>query len=129
MRMFEMTRTEDETGVSGRGKVVEGVLFSDGTCDTRWTPETSPGRSTNVWDSYGAFISVHVTPHPSNKTIITFSDGEVHDYSKQIEATVRKSRRKKKAVTPPMAVQGERSEAVGPSDPIGEPSKVPPSPK
>lgn len=117
-----MTRQEDETGVSGRGKVVEGVIYSDGTCVTRWVTETSTGRSTNIWDSYGAFVSVHITPHPTNKTIITFSDGEVNDYSKQTEATVRKPRKRRKAVIPEVVTEtgpvqmGLQHDASGPTE-------------
>lgn len=44
MRMFEVVRTEDITGISGTGIVAEGVEFSDGTVAMRWkeVPEDSP---------------------------------------------------------------------------------------
>jgi hypothetical protein len=122
MRKFEMTRIEDETGVSGRGKVVEGIVFSDGVCVTRWVTEASTGRSTNVWDSYGAFVSVHITPHPTNKTLVTFDDGEVHDYSAATQNPVRKPRKRRKAAVPEMAVEagqvqdGVRTDAVKPEE-------------
>ena len=121
-----MTRVEDETGVSGRGKVVEGVIYSDGTCVTRWVTEASTGRSTNIWDSYGAFVSVHINPHPTNKTIITFSDGETIDYSKHTEATVRKPKRRKKATIPEVVVSEHKPAAVGPSIAVREPVKISP---
>lgn len=80
MRTFELFREEDETGISGVGKVLEGIVFSDGTCVTRWVSDSSTGRSTAVWDSVGAFLSIHVTPHPHNKTKLQYSDGEVQEY-------------------------------------------------
>lgn len=85
-----MVRGNDETGVSGTGKIIEGVQFSDGQVVTRWNPPTSPGRSTVVWDSLGAFLSVHVTPHPGNRTIVRFWDGEV--YSTNEHGAIIKSR-------------------------------------
>ena len=129
MRTFEMTRIEDETGVSGRGKVVEGVIYSDGTCVTRWVTEASTGRSTNIWDSYGAFVSVHINPHPTNKTVVTFSDGETIDYSKQTEATIRKPRKRRKAAIPEAPVEngqvqdGVRGDAGKPTEILQSESK------
>jgi hypothetical protein len=39
MRTFYLERTIDTTGISGTGKVAEGVEFSDGTAVLRWTSE------------------------------------------------------------------------------------------
>lgn len=75
IRTFEVIRQLDESGVSGIGLVAEGVVFSDGTCITRWVSNDSPGRSTVVWDSFGAFSAVHISPHLDNKTIVKFNDG------------------------------------------------------
>ena len=36
MRTFHLQRDEDFTGLSGTGKVAEGVEFSDGTVVMRW---------------------------------------------------------------------------------------------
>ena len=35
-RRFNLVRTEDVSGISGTGVVVEGVEFSDGTVAVRW---------------------------------------------------------------------------------------------
>lgn len=48
MKTFELRRHEDVTGVSGTGKVAEGVVFSDGKAVTRWL--TRDG-STVTWDT------------------------------------------------------------------------------
>lgn len=80
MRSFVMHRGNDETGVSGTGKVLEGIIFSDGTCVTRWVADTSTGRSTSIWDNLGSFLSIHVHPHPDNNTRIEFSDGSVIEH-------------------------------------------------
>lgn len=36
MKIFYLQRDEDESGVSGTGKVAEGVQFSDGRCVIHW---------------------------------------------------------------------------------------------
>jgi|14_taG_2_1085336.scaffolds.fasta_scaffold01230_9 hypothetical protein len=53
---IEMWRDEDETGVSGIGKVAEGVRFSDGKIALRWLTSTS---STCLYDSYGDVLAIH----------------------------------------------------------------------
>lgn len=42
MRLFYLQRNEDFSGVSGTGRVAEGVEFSNGRCALSWlTPTTS----------------------------------------------------------------------------------------
>lgn len=41
MKLFHLYRTEDLTGVSGVGPVVEGVEFTNGWCAIRWMTERS----------------------------------------------------------------------------------------
>jgi hypothetical protein len=48
MRTFYLDRTEDSTGVSGRGLVAQGVKFNDGLVVVRWlgaTPTTTIHQS------------------------------------------------------------------------------------
>lgn len=91
IRNFQMVRVNDESGVSGTGTVLEGTIFSDGTCVTRWIAADSPGRSTSLWDSLGAFIAVHIAPHPTNQTKLVFSDGEVYEHTASVKAGNSKS--------------------------------------
>lgn len=56
MRRFELHRSEDVTGVSGTGVVVEGVEFSDGRCAYRWLSEWA---TTSVADSIAVVEKVH----------------------------------------------------------------------
>lgn len=74
MRTFTLTRGNDETGVSGTGVVLEGVEFSDGRVILEWT---SQPRSTVVWDNFADFWEVHVASHPTNNSVVEFSDGTV----------------------------------------------------
>jgi hypothetical protein len=41
MRRFELQRDVDPTGVSGVGRVAQGVQFADGKCILRWLTETA----------------------------------------------------------------------------------------
>lgn len=44
MRMFQLVRDVDETGISGTGVVAEGIEFSDGVVALRWlVPKDAPG--------------------------------------------------------------------------------------
>lgn len=73
MRTFVMSRGNDESGVSGTGQVLEGVEFSDGRVILEWT---SLPCSTVIWDNFEDFYKIHIASHPTNDTVITFSDGE-----------------------------------------------------
>lgn len=75
MRRFVMQRAYDASGVSGTGIVLEGVLFSTGVVVIHWlTPP--PRGSISVFDSLEQFLSIHVRPHPHNRTVLEFEDGE-----------------------------------------------------
>ena len=76
MRTFEVERRNDETGVSGTGVVVEGVEFSNGVVVIRWTPSLG---SIAIYNCFADFVAIHVNSHPTNRTVITFSDGEVFE--------------------------------------------------
>ena len=75
IQTFTVARQSDETGVSGEGVVIEGVLLATGQCIAHWL-YPRPRGSIAVFDSMNDFITVHIKPHPSNRTIITYDDGE-----------------------------------------------------
>ena len=75
MRRFTMGREFDYSGVSGTGIVLEGVQFSTGVVVIHWlTPP--PRGSISIFDSLEQFLTIHVRPHPDNRTVISFDDGE-----------------------------------------------------
>lgn len=74
MRTFTVERGNDESGISGIGYVMEGVEFSDGSVVIRWN--TVPG-STVHWHCFEDFWEVCVEGHPTNETIVRWSDGHV----------------------------------------------------
>jgi len=75
IRTFTVFRGHDETGVSGDGIVIEGVVLATGQCIAHWL-YPPPRGSIAVFDSINDFIKVHIRPHPTNQTIITYEDGE-----------------------------------------------------
>ena len=79
IQTFTVARQSDETGVSGEGVVIEGVLLATGQCIAHWL-YPRPRGSIAVFDSMNDFITVHIKPHPGNRTIITYDDGEQERY-------------------------------------------------
>jgi len=75
IRTFTVARRADETGVSGTGVVIEGVTLATGQCIVHWL-YPPPRGGIAIFDSMNDFIRVHIGPHPANKTIITYQDGE-----------------------------------------------------
>lgn len=55
-RKFHLQRHEDTSGVSGLGRIAEGIVFSDGTTVVRWL---SACGSTNVYANSEGVKQVH----------------------------------------------------------------------
>lgn len=70
-QVFAVVRRADETGVSGTGTIVDGIVFPSGECVVRWR---GPTPCVTVWPSFDAFKSVHIDPHPLNKTEVLWFD-------------------------------------------------------
>jgi len=84
IRTFTVFRGYDESGVSGDGIVIEGVVLATGQCIAHWL-YPPPRGSIAVFDSINDFIKVHIKPHPTNKTIITYEDGEQQTFKPESE--------------------------------------------
>jgi len=87
IRTFTVFRDSDETSVSGAGVVIEGVELATGQCIVHWL-YPPPRGGVAIFESLDDFIKVHIKPHPSNNTIITFQDGEqlkFGDVNKELE--------------------------------------------
>ena len=72
---FTICRQSDETGISGTGVVIEGVRYATGQVVLHWLLPFPKG-SISIFENLEDFKKTHATPHPTNKTIITFEDGE-----------------------------------------------------
>lgn len=53
---FYLTRHEDETGISGTGRIADGVQFADGTCILRWRTKH---QSTGIYASLDELVGIH----------------------------------------------------------------------
>ena len=75
-RLFTLLRHVDESGISGTGRVLDGVIFHTGQVVVCWRTDINAGKpgysSIAMYSSWEAFLSVHVQPHPSNATEIRF---------------------------------------------------------
>lgn len=72
-RLFAMMRAADESGVSGTGRVMDGVLWPDGHVVTRWRSDTPGGENFDTWS---LFHATHCCAHPGNGTETPFADGQ-----------------------------------------------------
>jgi hypothetical protein len=86
MKTFYMTREADESGVSGTGKVLEGVVFQDGQTVIRWCVDGKP-NSTAIYPTFEDFEFIHVTSHPTNGTKFFWNDKNswIKQVSKEID--------------------------------------------
>ncbi len=56
MKLFELRRDEDESGISGIGTVAQGVIFDNGWCAIAWlTEHTSVAFYTDI----GEVVAIH----------------------------------------------------------------------
>lgn len=68
-RVFTIIRNKDKSGVSGKGRVLDGVVFEDGKTVVSWR---SDKPSLAIYNSFEEFKNIHIDSHPKNKTEITW---------------------------------------------------------
>ncbi len=75
-QLFTLIRHVDETGISGTGRVLDGVVFHTGQVVICWRSDTNserPGYSSlAIYPSWEAFLHVHVHPHPVEAMEVCF---------------------------------------------------------
>lgn len=83
--LFTLIRHQDESGVSGTGRVLDGVVFHTGQVVICWRTDLRDEEgfsSITVYPSWEAFEHVHVDPHPEEQTEIATQDvGQEHRFS------------------------------------------------
>jgi hypothetical protein len=90
IRTFTVCRNYDESGISGEGVVIEGVTLATGQCVIHWL-YPPPRGGIAIFDSLEDFLKVHVLPHPDNKTVLTFEDGDQKKFGDGWEANEKTS--------------------------------------
>jgi hypothetical protein len=72
-KLFTMIRKQDESHVSGTGRVLDGIIFHNGKVVICWRSEEKDGCSSlGIFDSFEAFKSIHIDPHPTNEAEIVW---------------------------------------------------------
>lgn len=80
VRRFKMIRHNDESGISGKGHILDGIVFHNGWVVTCWRTDTADKHGSSCityWENYEAFYNVHIKAHPANNTEIQWYDCEV----------------------------------------------------
>jgi hypothetical protein len=79
-RLFTLIRHIDPSGISGTGRVLDGVIFHTGQVVICWRSdidELKPGFSSlGIYPSWEAFTHVHVAPHPAGAAEVRFLSSE-----------------------------------------------------
>lgn len=80
-RMFTVLRHFDATGVSGTGRIMDGIIFHNGQVIVCWRSDLNDPRqgasSLGIYPSWEAFHHIHIEPHPENQTEVIFKDTNV----------------------------------------------------
>lgn len=78
-RLFTLIRKIDPSGISGTGRVLDGVIFHTGQVVTCWRTDLNVNEkgidaysTLGIYPSYEAFLHVHVKPHPDGASVVTF---------------------------------------------------------
>lgn len=77
MRCFTLVRQSDESGVSGTGRVLDGVVFHNGKTVICWRTDIGDSHgysSITLFDSFEAFEFIHIGSHPTNGSVIEWMD-------------------------------------------------------
>lgn len=79
-RLFTVYRRFDSSGISGTGRVMDGVVFHTGQVVVCWRSDLGLDKegfsSISIYPSWEAFAHIHIDPHPSNQTDVVFLSGE-----------------------------------------------------
>ena len=78
VRAFTMIRHSDESGISGTGRVLDGVVWHNGVTSVMWRTDVDASKhgywSNGVYPSFEAFKFIHIDSHPTNKTEIVWDE-------------------------------------------------------
>lgn len=82
MRRFVLERSQDVSGVSGTGQVVEGIQFSDGVVAIRWMVELT---STAIYNSIDELVAIH--GHDGATQLVWVDDNPLEGVVKSMTVT------------------------------------------
>lgn len=70
-KRFYVVRHSDESGISGTGRVLDGVVFPCGKTVIKWRSKVS---SVAVYEKFEDFKLLHIDCHPTNITEVKWLD-------------------------------------------------------
>lgn len=77
-KLFSLVRGNDESGVSGVGRVLDGVLFHTGQVVICWRTDVQAAQhgfsSLGIYPTWEAFTFIHIDSHPDNLSHIVFEE-------------------------------------------------------
>lgn len=77
-KLFSIFRPNDESGISGTGRVLDGCLFHNGQVVICWRTDIEASKhgysSLGIYPSWKAFEFIHIESHPTNNTEVVFVD-------------------------------------------------------
>lgn len=75
-KLFTIVRHADTSGVSGSGRVLDGVIFHTGQVVICWRSDINQTESAHsslgIYPSWEAFKRIHIDSHPENQAEIVF---------------------------------------------------------
>ena len=76
-RRFAMIRESDESGVSGTGRVLDGIVWHNGWVSVCWRTDVNQEHgftSVGFYPTWEAFEGIHIGSHPGNDTKIEWQE-------------------------------------------------------
>lgn len=75
-QVFTLVRHNDESGLSGTGRVIDGIIFHTGQVVICWRTDLLQKKnafsSLAIYDSWDAFAHIHIKSHPPSQTEVIF---------------------------------------------------------
>lgn len=75
-KLFTIMRHADTSGVSGSGRVLDGVIFHTGQVVICWRSDINQTESAysslGIYPSWEAFKRIHIDSHPENQAEVVF---------------------------------------------------------
>lgn len=78
---FTLIRHSDESGISGVGRVLDGIIFHTGQVVVCWRSDVNNNEFSSIttYPSWEAFEHIHIAPHPDEQTEIRGVDVDFSD--------------------------------------------------
>jgi len=73
---FTVYRRNDKSGVSGSGRILDGVIFHNGWVVVCWRTDVDAAKhghsSLGIFSSWADFKFIHIDAHPENNALVVY---------------------------------------------------------